>query len=214
MQQLCLRHPSVLGRNQGFPYFPSSHAHWEISGTGEVSLLCQGPAHDLSGTVAFLSSHSTTPKTSQCHTCARSGEEVLLKSSLATSLSRLLPGFPHHGSSLFPCSWILLLCWIGALHLPPSCGAFWSHKRDTFKAGRVKPRCANLKSRFPLGETLPGSVKSRLCWGEDESLLRKWHYPGKYKKFPASAHLPLLATTCPKEGSTLGAEITPNSWTS
>lgn len=41
-----------------------------------------------------------------------------------------------------------------------------------------------------------------LGWAQDESPLRKWHYPGKYKKFPISHPLPLLA----------GGKITSQCW--
>lgn len=102
------------------------------------------------------------------------------------------------------------------LSICPACyGAFWSHKRDTFKAGRVKPRCASLKSRFPPAETLPGSAKSQLCWGEDESLTaQKTALSWEIQEIPSIRTLSLLATTCPEEKSAPGAEVTPISWTS
>lgn len=40
--------------------------------------------------------------------------------------------------------------------------------------------------------------------GEAESPLRKWHYPGKCKKFPAPLPLSLLVTTHPNEEATPG----------
>lgn len=73
--------------------------------------------------------------------------------------------------------------------------------------GRVKVRlCKPEESRFAPGEASPDSENSQLCWGGAESPLRKWHYPGKHKKFPAPFPLPLLVTTRPKEEATSGAK--------
>lgn len=82
------------------------------------------PADDLPGAVSFSSSHSTTPETSQHHTCARDGGKVLLKNNLSTCLSRLRRDVPQLGGSALTFSWILDTL----LDLSSPSDAFWSKK--------------------------------------------------------------------------------------